>query len=164
MGVTSYEADRIVRALTASVPGAVILPEHPDYETARLVWNGYFDKRPIAIVRCQTTAQVVGTVRFASQAGLLLSIRGGGHSLPGFSTNDGGVVLDLSPMRQVGIDPEARTATAEGGCTWADYDAATQQYGLASTGGMLSSTGIAGLTLGGGVGWLTRQCGLACDN
>jgi FAD/FMN-containing dehydrogenase len=164
MGVTSREADQIARALAASVPGVVILPEHPDYESARVVWNGYFDKRPIAIVRCQTMAQVVGTVRFASQAGLPLSIRGGGHSLPGFSTNDGGVVLDLSPMRQVRIDPEARTATAEGGCTWADYDAATQQYGLASTGGMLSSTGIAGLTLGGGVGWLTRQCGLACDN
>ncbi|MEP6753524.1 MAG: FAD-binding oxidoreductase [Candidatus Dormiibacterota bacterium] len=165
MGVTSYEANQIANALATSVPGAaVILPEHPDYKTARLVWNACFDKRPAAIVRCQNTAQVADTVRFARKAGLLLSIRGGGHSLPGFSTNDGGIVLDLSPMREVRVDTDARTATAQGGCTWADYDAATQQHGLASTGGMLSGTGIGGLTLGGGIGWLTRQCGLACDN
>jgi FAD/FMN-containing dehydrogenase len=164
MGVTSYKADQIARALAASVPGGVILPEHPDYNTARSVWNAYCDRRPAAIVRCQSTAQVADIVRLASKAGLPLTIRGGGHSLPGFSTNDNGIVLDLSPMREVRVDADARTATAQGGCTWSDYDAATQQHGLASTGGMVSSTGIAGLTLGGGIGWLTRQCGLACDN
>ena len=122
------------------------------------------DKRPLAIVRAEQVADVVGAVNFAREGGLELSVRGGGHSAPGFGTNDGGVVIDLSLMRYVHIDPQARTARAGGGATWGDFNYATHAFGLATTGGIISTTGVAGLTLGGGIGYLTRGYGLSVDN
>ena len=134
------------------------------YEAARQVWNGCIDRRPLAVIRCHSAGDVVAAVRAVSRSGLELAVRGGGHSLPGFSTSDGGVVIDLSPLKAVDVDPARRWAWAGGGATWADYDAATHSHGLGSTGGLVSTTGVAGLTLGGGIGWLTRKHGLACDN
>ena len=123
-----------------------------------------FDKRPEVIVRAEQAADVIGAVNFAREAGLDLSIKGGGHSAPGFGTNDGGVVIDLSLMRHVHVDPAARTARTGGGATWGDFNYATHAYGLATTGGIISTTGVAGLTLGGGIGHLARGYGLSLDN
>jgi len=134
------------------------------YDEARRVWNGTIDRQPAAVVRCAETSDVVAALRFARQSRLEVAVRGGGHSLPGFSTSDGGVVIDLSLLRGVDIDAEANTARVGGGCTWADFDAAAHPFGLAAPGGLVSTTGVAGLTLGGGIGWLTRKYGLACDN
>jgi FAD/FMN-containing dehydrogenase len=122
------------------------------------------DRRPALIARCASVTDVINTVKFARDEGLLLAVRGGGHSFAGFSTCDGGVVLDLAPMNTVEVDPGNRLARAGGGVTWGIFDAATHTHGLATTGGLISTTGIAGLTLGGGIGWLQRQCGLSCDN
>ncbi len=149
-------ADRMV--------GAVVLPNDDGYDEARGVWNGVHDRRPRLIVRCRTEADVVETVNLARRDGLLLAVRGGGHSIAGFSTCDGGVVLDTGPMNRVRVDPAARRAHVQGGCLWRDVDAATQPFGLAVTGGLVSSTGVAGFTLGGGIGWLARLVGLAADN
>lgn len=164
MALTAGESEALATALSGRVAGEVLAPSHPDFERARTVWNGCIDRRPVAIARCQSAADVAEVVGFTRDRGLPLAVRGGGHSLPGFSTCDGGIVLDLSPMRAVRVNPEARVARAQGGCRWRDYDAATHAHGLASTGGLISTTGIAGLTLGGGIGWLTRRYGLACDN
>ena len=123
-----------------------------------------FDRRPRVIIQAEQVADVIAGVNFARDAGLDLSVRGGGHSAPGFGTNDDGVVLDLSPMRSVDVDPRARTARAGGGATWGDFNYATHAYGLATTGGIISTTGIGGLTLGGGIGYLTRGYGLSIDN
>ena len=122
------------------------------------------DRHPALIVRCAGVADVIAAVNFARAHDLLVAVRGGGHSVPGFSMCDGGLVVDLSAMRSVRVDPVRRTARAEGGATWADFDHETQAFGLASTGGIASTTGIAGLTLGGGIGYLNRKYGLACDN
>jgi FAD/FMN-containing dehydrogenase len=122
------------------------------------------DRRPRAVVRCTDVGDVVAAVTFARENGLDLSVRGGSHSVPGFGTNDGGVVIDLSPMKSVRVDPRTRTARAEGGCTWGDFNHATYAFGLATTGGVVSTTGIAGLTLGGGIGYLSRGFGLSLDN
>jgi len=146
------------------VSGEVIVAGDGGYDDARQVWNGCIDRRPLAIVRCKTTEDVVATVKVAASSGVMLAVRGGGHSLPGFSTCDGGLVADLSPMNQVHVDLAAGAAWAGGGCRRGEYDAATHVHGLASTGGLVSTTGVAGLTLGGGIGWLTRAYGLACDN
>ncbi|SFC85850.1 FAD-binding oxidoreductase [Tropicimonas isoalkanivorans] len=146
------------------VRGQVITPEDAEYEGARKVHNGMIDKRPAVIVRAANTGDVITTVRYARETGLDLAVRGGGHSGPGFGTCDGGVVCDLSMMRGVRVDPGAKTARAGGGTTWGDFNAATHAFGLATTGGLISTTGIAGLTLGGGVGYLTRGCGLSLDN
>ena len=134
------------------------------YDEARALWNGWFDKRPAVIARCRTADDVVSVVGFARESGLPLAIRSGGHSLAGLSSCDDGIMLDLSLMRDVVVDAEARTARVQAGATWADFDAATQAHGLASTGGLISHTGVAGLTLGGGIGWLMRKFGLAADN
>ncbi len=142
----------------------VVVPGDPGYEQARAVWNGCIDRRPTAVVRCRSARGVAQAVRAAAESGLPLAVRGGGHSLPGFSTCDGGIVVDLSPMRTVEVDAADRIAHAGGGCRWSEFDAATAAHGLASTGGVVSSTGIAGLTLGGGIGWLMNERGLACDN
>jgi FAD/FMN-containing dehydrogenase len=134
------------------------------YEQARGVWNATVGTRPALIARCRDTGEVAAAVKLARSAGVSLAVRGGGHSLPGFSSCDGGVVIDLTGMRGVDVDPRRRVATAAGGATWADFDTATARHGLACTGGLISSTGVAGLTLGGGIGWLQRRYGLACDN
>ncbi|HUL86316.1 MAG TPA: FAD-binding oxidoreductase [Actinomycetota bacterium] len=144
--------------------GVALTPGDDGYDEARAVWNGAFDRHPAVIARCRTTADVVAAIRFARESGLELAVRSGGHSLAGLSTCEDGVVVDLSPMRTVEVDAEARVARVQAGATWADFDAATQAEGLASTGGLISHTGVAGLTLGGGIGWLMRKHGLACDN
>ncbi|MEW2911458.1 FAD-binding oxidoreductase [Leisingera sp. JC11] len=146
------------------IRGDVIVESDADYEEARKVHNGMIDKRPAVIVRAMNAGDVMTTVNFARDNGHALSVRGGGHSGPGFGTNDGGVVLDLSKMRGVRVDPNARTARAEGGTTWGDFNTATHAFGLATTGGVISTTGIAGLTLGGGIGYLSRGHGLSLDN
>ena len=146
------------------VRGDVIAPDDAGFEDARKVHNGMIDKRPAMIVRIANASDAMTTVNFARDSGLDLSVRGGGHSGPGFGTNDGGVVLDFSRMRGVRVDPGAKTARAEGGATWGDFNAATHAYGLATTGGVISTTGIAGLTLGGGIGYLSRGHGLSLDN
>jgi FAD/FMN-containing dehydrogenase len=144
--------------------GRLIRPEDDGYDEARSIWNGAHDARPAMIVRCAGVADVMRAVDFARSEDLIVAVRGGGHSIPGFSTVDGGIVIDLSAMKAVHVDPARRTAVAQGGATWADFDHETQAFGLAVTGGLVSSTGIAGFTLGGGIGWLMRKCGLTCDN
>src|ERR1700720_3843676 len=144
--------------------GRVVLPDDPDYEEARKVYNGMIDRRPSVVVRCVDAGDVMATVDFARDNGLDLSIRGGGHSVPGFGTNDGGVVIDFSRMRSVAVDPASRTARADGGATWGNFNDAAHEHGLATTGGIISTTGVAGLTLGGGIGYLARGFGLSVDN
>lgn len=153
-----------VDAFELSLNGELVRPGGDTYETHRHVWNGMIDKHPALIARCTSLADVIATVNFAREERMVLAVRGGGHSFAGFSTCDDGLVLDLSQMASVEVDPERRTARAAAGVTWGIFDAATHVHGLASTGGLVSMTGIAGLTLGGGIGWLQRKCGLACDN
>jgi FAD/FMN-containing dehydrogenase len=148
----------------ASVRGELIDPGHASYDEARKVYNGMIDRRPAAIIRCSDVADVIAAVGLARSEGVDISVRGGSHSVPGFGTNDGGIVCDLSGMRGTRVDRERRTVRAEGGCTWGDLDHATHPFGLATTGGIISTTGVAGLTLGGGIGHLARGCGLSCDN
>jgi len=150
--------------LRARVNGQTIVPGDAAYEESRKVYNGMIDRRPGVIVRCSDAADVMASVEFARGQGKDLSIRGGSHSVPGFGTNDGGVVIDLAPMKGIRVDPQARTVRAEGGCTWGGFNHATYAFGMATTGGIIASTGIAGLTLGGGIGYLTRAYGLSCDN
>ncbi len=153
-----------VDTLREQVRAPVLTEGEAGYDEARAVHNGMFDRRPLVIVRAEQVADVIGAVNFARDAGLDLSVKGGGHSAPGFGTNDGGVVIDLSLLRHVHVDPQARTARAGGGTTWGDFNYATHAYGLATTGGIVSTTGIAGLTLGGGIGYLARGHGLSIDN
>src|SRR3954468_12451352 len=148
----------------AGLSGRLIRPDDWGYDEARTIWNGSHDRRPALIVRCAGVADVMRAVDFARSEDLVVAVRGGGHSLPGFSTVDGGIVIDLSAMRAVHVDPVARTAVAQGGTRWAEFDHETQAFGLATTGGLVSSTGIGGFTLGGGIGWLMRKHGLAADN
>ena len=150
--------------LQAAVRGEVIRPQDPGYDEARTIWNASHDKRPALIIRCAGTADVVKAVEFATSQDLPVAVRGGGHSIAGFSTVDDGVVIDLSAMKAVVVDPIGRRARVQGGATWADVDHETQAFGLAVTGGLVSSTGVGGFTLGGGIGWLLRSQGLACDN
>ena len=150
--------------LRQQVRGDVITKDDEGYEQARLVYNGMIDRRPSVIVRAVNAGDVIAAVNFAREGCLDLAIRGGSHSVPGFGTCDGGLVIDLVRMRGVRVNPEKRTARAEGGATWGDFNAATYPFGLATTGGIISSTGVAGLTLGGGIGYLTRGFGLSLDN
>jgi FAD/FMN-containing dehydrogenase len=150
--------------LEETLRGQLVRPADPRYDEARTVWNAAHDKHPALIVRCAGTADVMRAVEFARSEGLEVAVRGGGHSIAGFSTSDGGVVIDLSPMKGIRVDPAGRQAVAQPGVTWSELDHETQAFGLAVTGGLVSSTGIAGLTLGGGFGWLLRKYGLACDN
>jgi FAD/FMN-containing dehydrogenase len=142
----------------------VLVPGHPAYDEARRVHNGLIDKRPALIARCRETADVVAAVGYAREHDLEVSVRGGGHNVAGTAVTEGGVMIDLAPMRRVEVDPDGQLARAEGGVTWGILDRATQEHGLAVTGGMVSSTGIAGLTLGGGIGWLMGKHGLSADN
>lgn len=150
--------------LRDAVHGDVIDPSDPRYDQARRVYNAIHDKRPAAVVRAVDAADAIAAVNFAREEGLALAVRGGAHAAAGYGTCDDGLVLDLSRMRAVRVDPEHRTARAEGGCTWADFNHATHGFGLATTGGVVSTTGIGGLTLGGGMGHLSRRYGLSCDN
>jgi FAD/FMN-containing dehydrogenase len=153
-----------VDTLRNQVNGAVITASDAEYEEARKVYNGMIDKHPAAVVRCTSPADVAAVIQLARAEGLDLSVRGGAHSAPGFGTNDGGLVIDLAPLQDVVVDADARTARAGGGCTWEVFNDATHAHGLATTGGIIGSTGIAGLTLGGGIGYLSRKYGLSCDN
>ena len=166
--MTTTETTRIGSAtlaeFAAGLRGTAVRPGDPDYEQERSIWNGAHDRHPALIVRCSGVADVIRTIDLARSEGLPLAVRGGGHSIPGFSTVDDGIVLDLSLMKGIQVDPELRRVTAQAGCTWKDLDAETQQFGLAVTGGLVSSTGIAGFTTGGGIGWLMRKHGLASDN
>ncbi len=144
--------------------GALIRPGDANYDEARRVFNAMIDKRPALIARATGPQDVARSIRFARDRGLLVAVRGGGHNGAGLGTCDGGVVIDLSALKQVEVDPESRTVRVGGGCLWGEVDAATGQYGLATPSGIISTTGVAGLTLGGGLGHLTRKCGLAIDN
>jgi FAD/FMN-containing dehydrogenase len=137
--------------------GQLLRPDASGYDAARTIWNAMVDRRPAMIVRCAGAADVVRSVDFAGEHGLLLSIRGGGHNVAGNAVCDGGLMIDLSSMKGIRVDPRARTVRAEGGCTWRDLDHETAAFGLATTGGIIPTTGIAGLTLGGGLGWLMRK-------
>jgi UDP-N-acetylenolpyruvoylglucosamine reductase len=154
----------VVDRLRSRVSGGVIAPGDGGYEEARRVYNGMIDKRPAAVVRCTGTADVAAAIAVAREEGLDLSVRGGGHSAPGFGTNEGGVVIDLAELQDVAVDADAQTVRAGGGCTWKVFNEGTHAYGLATTGGIIGSTGIGGLTLGGGIGYLTRKYALSCDN
>jgi FAD/FMN-containing dehydrogenase len=144
--------------------GNLIVPDHADYDTARAVWNGAVDRRPALIARCGGAADAAAVVRYAREHDLEIAVRGGGHNVAGTAVCSDGVVVDLSGMRAVSVDPVGRTARVQGGALWGDVDHETQAHGLASTGGIVSHTGVGGLTLGGGIGWLMRTHGLAVDN
>jgi FAD/FMN-containing dehydrogenase len=147
-----------------SFGGRLIGPDDSDYDEARSLFNAMFDKRPALIARCANAGDVAKAVAFARAHGLPIAIRGGGHNGAGLGSVDDGVVIDLSLMRDVEVDPDARTVRVGGGCTWGEVDAATNEHGLATPSGIISTTGVGGLTLGGGLGHLTRKCGLAIDN
>jgi FAD/FMN-containing dehydrogenase len=153
-----------IAQLKGQLRGELLCPGDADYDSARAIHNGMIDRHPALIVRCAGVADVITAVTFARRHHLVVAVRGGGHGVPGFAVCDGGMMIDLSRMKSVRVDPVARTARAEGGCTWGDFDHETQAFGLATTGGIARPTGIAGLTLGGGHGYLMRTYGLACDN
>jgi len=168
MSVSQIEAGRIDAAafgeLRARFRGALLRPDEEGYDEARRIWNGAIDRRPALIARCAGADDVVAAVRFAREHELLVSVRGGGHAVAGHAVCDGGLMIDLSLMKAISVDPTARVARASGGVLWSELDRATQQYGLATTGGIISHTGIGGLTLGGGLGHLMRKHGLTVDN
>ncbi len=160
----SYLDESAISDLAASMRGALLRPQDDGYEDARTVRNGLINRHPGLIARCSGVADVVAVVTFAREHDLLLSIRGGGHNVAGNAVNDGGLVIDLSPMRGVWVDPAARTVRVQGGATWADVDRETQLHGMATPGGKVSTTGVGGLTLHGGFGWLRRTYGYSIDN
>ena len=153
-----------IESFTTRLRGPLIQPSSEGYDEARVVYNAMHDRRPALIVQARDTADVLAAVNFARDHDLLLAVRGGGHSVPGFGTCDDGLVLDLGRMSSVQVDPTPKLVRAGGGCTLADLDHATHAYGVAVPGGVVSTTGLAGLTLGGGMGHLSRSCGLSCDN
>lgn len=159
----TLDAERI-GTLSETLSGTLLQPEDTGYEEARRVHNGLIDKRPAVIVRCRSTADVVDAIAFAREAGLEVSVRGGGHNIAGRAVTDGGLMIDLAELKGIYVDPEARTVRAQGGVIWAEFNRETGLHGLAMTGGAISTTGIAGLTLGGGLGWLMGVQGLAADN
>jgi FAD/FMN-containing dehydrogenase len=164
-GATEMTPDpEATQGLVEGVRGAVLRPDDQGYDDARAIWNGLIDRRPALIVQCTGPADVVDAVNFAREQELLLSVKGGGHNVAGNAVNDGGLVIDLSQMRGVHVDPATQTVRAEGGALWGDCDRETQLFGLAVPGGVVSTTGIAGLTLHGGVGHLRRKHGLSVDS
>ncbi len=156
--------ERVVQELAANFRGELMRSEDEGYDTARAVFNAMTDRRPALIARCTGVVDVIAAVNFARENELVVAVRGGGHSVPGYGSCDGGIVIDLSPMKGVWVDPEARTARAQAGLTWGEFDRETQHFGLATTGGRVTHTGIAGQTLGSGSGWLERKYGLTCDS
>jgi FAD/FMN-containing dehydrogenase len=153
-----------IQQFAGSLRGPVFQPGDPAYDEARKVYNAMIDKRPALIARCVDAGDVITAVNFARERGLLVAVRGGGHNGPGLGTCDGGLVIDLSAMKGVRVDPANRTARVGGGCVWGDVDHATHAFGLVAPSGIISTTGVGGLTLGGGVGHLARTCGLTIDN
>src|SRR5579884_3211370 len=156
--------DAAVATLKATLRGRLLQPGDPDYGEARKVYNAMIDKKPRLIARCADVADVIHCIIFARKNHLLVAIRGGGHNGAGLGTCDDGLVIDLSPIKYIRVDPTARTVTVGGGCTWGDVDHATHAFGMATPSGIISTTGVGGLTLGGGIGHLTRKCGLSIDN
>jgi FAD/FMN-containing dehydrogenase len=163
-GTQATLGDGQLKELRDAIRGELIATDHTGYDGARRVWNGNIDRRPAIVVRCAGVADVQQSVNFARTHNLRLSVRGGGHSAPGYGTNDGGLVIDQSLLKGIQVDPDARTVRVQGGALWRDLDHETQAFGLASTGGTVSNTGVAGLTTGGGLGWLMGKYGLAIDN
>src|SRR5215471_7959070 len=156
--------ERDLRELSKTLSGGLLTSGDAGYDDARMVWNRMIDRRPALIVRCAGVDDVVAALRFARDRDLLISIKGGGHNVTGYAVCAGGLMLDLSAMCGARVDAERRVVVVGAGATWKDVDRATQCHGLATVGGIVSSTGVAGLTLGGGHGWLMRKHGLACDN
>jgi hypothetical protein len=156
--------DAAIQSLQESLRGELLRSGDRGYDAARTVWNAMVDRRPALIARCAGTADVIAAVKFATEHGLLVSVKGGGHGVAGMAVCDGSLMIDLSPMNGIEVDAARRTARAGGGATWGEFDRETQAHGLATTGGIVPSTGVAGLTLGGGLGYLMRRFGLACDN
>ncbi len=163
-GTDAIIEEAAVQGLRSRLHGPLLRPGDAGYDETRKIWNGMIDRRPALIARCAGVADVIAAVKFARAHKVLVSIRGGGHNAPGNAVCQGGLMIDLAGMRSVRVDPRRRTARAEGGATWGDFDRETQAFGLATTGGSVSDTGIAGLTLGGGLGWLAGRYGLSCDN
>jgi len=164
MTTTGRLDDAAIRDLRQALRGTVLQPGDPGYDEARKIDNAMIDRRPAAIARCAGVADVLAAVRFARGRDVLTSIRAGGHNVAGNALCDDGLVIDVSPMKGIRVDPLARTVRAQAGVTWGEMDAETQAFALATTGGVISTTGIAGLTLGGGLGWLNGRFGLACDS
>lgn len=162
--MTRTETVPLASSFTKAFAGTIITPADERYDAARAVWNGAIEARPALIAQCHTAKDIVAAVNLVRTAGYRFAVRAGGHSVAGLSTCNDGVVIDLSQMRDVTVNSRTRTATVGPGATWADLDAATGAHGLATTGGLVSTTGVAGLTLGGGIGWLQRKYGLSCDN
>ncbi len=156
--------DQAIAAFRATLRGALLQPGDDAYNSTRVVWNGMIDRRPSLIARCHGVADVMASVNFARAHGLFVAVRGGGHNVAGYAVCDGGLMIDLSPMHAVRVDPQARRAWAQGGATWGDVDCETTAFGLATPGGLISQTGVAGLTLSGGIGWLRGTHGLCVDN
>ena len=156
--------DESLDGLARSFKGSLLRSNDADYDEARTLFNSMIEKRPAVIAQCATPGDVTAALRFGREHGLEIAVRGGGHSVAGMSLCDDGMVIDMRPMNHVEVDPERRTARVGAGCLWSDVDHATQKHGLATTGGRVSTTGVTGLTLGGGSGWLERKHGLACDN
>jgi FAD/FMN-containing dehydrogenase len=153
-----------IGVLKSNFRGQILTPSSPEYDASRIIWNAMIDRKPAAIARCTGPADVKAAVQFAVDQNIYPAIRGGGHNAAGLAMLDDGLVIDVSPMKGIFVDPANGTATAQTGLTWGEFDRETALYGLATTGGLISTTGIAGLTLGGGVGWLMGRCGLVCDN
>jgi FAD/FMN-containing dehydrogenase len=163
VGPVSIDGDRF-QSLAKAFSGALLRPDDAEYDQARRIHNGLIDKRPALIARCRGTADIVDALGFARDSGLEVSVRGGGHNVAGRAVTEGGLMIDLSLMKGIHVDPAARAVRAQGGVTWGEFNRETAVHGLATTGGVISTTGIAGLTLGGGLGWLMGKHGLSVDN
>jgi FAD/FMN-containing dehydrogenase len=157
-------AESAINALRDSLSGELLLPDHAEYEESRKIHNAMIDRRPSMIVRCAGTRDVVAAVKFARDYNIPASVRGAGHNVAGICLSDGAMLIDLSAMKAAHVDPEAHTAIAEPGVTWAELNNQLQPFGLAATGGYVGTTGVSGLTLGGGLGWMVRKHGCALDN
>ncbi len=163
-GIIQHLSQAAISALKASLQGELLCPDDSGYDAARTVWNAMIDRRPRLIARCTNANDVVAAVNFARAQEMIVSVRGGGHNIAGKAVCDDGLMIDLSPMKGIQVDPAQRLAHIEPGVLWSELDQATQAFGLATTGGTVSHTGVAGLTLGGGLGWLVATHGLACNN